>query len=164
MEKWLEIAFYPDYSVSDYGRVRNDATKRIMTLTKNQNDIVTVGLMKHRRQCKLSVAKLVAETFIPPMDKLFDTPINLDGNRENNYLDNLEWRPRWFAVKYFHQFNDARYRRERYQYPIQEIYTRQRFMSSWDAAVQYGLLVNEVYLSTIDNTRVWPTYQKFERI
>ena len=42
----------------------------------------------------------------------FDTPINLDGDRHNNRVENLTWRPRWFAIKYNQQF------RHPYENPI----------------------------------------------
>lgn len=162
MEVWREIRAFPGYSVSDEGRVRNNETGRTMALLKNQNGIVNVGLTKDLVQYKRSVAILVASVFVPKLPQhreAFDTPINLDGDRTNNHVTNIMWRPRWFAVKYFRQF------REGYQIgfamPIEEATTGEQFKSSWDAATKYGLLDREIFVSTINRTYVWPTYQKF---
>ena len=57
------------------------------------------GEQRHR-----SVPLLVAKAFIPQPPGPFDTPINLDGDRHNNHIHNLAWRPRWFAIKYNQQF------------------------------------------------------------
>lgn len=167
MERWREIESFPDYSVSDYGRVRNDHSGHIMALLRNQHGVIHVGLSRDRTQHKRSVAVLVAMAFLPmPEDLTFDTPINLDGDRSNNRSDNLVWRPRWFAVKYFRQFRDTTtwYRNRNYDHPIEEIDKGITFSSSWDAAITYGLLVREVYLSSIKGSSVWPTNQRFRRL
>jgi hypothetical protein len=107
MEDWRDIRFFPGYSVSTIGRVRNDDTGRMMTLMVNQSGVVNVGLTRSREQHRRAVALLVADAFIPrPIREAFDTPINLNGDRMNNTIDNLVWRPRWFAIKYIQQFKN----------------------------------------------------------
>jgi hypothetical protein len=108
MEEWREIRFYPGYSVSTHGRVRNDDTGRMMTLMVNQRGIVNVGLTRSRQQQRLSVAVLVADAFVPrPIRESFNSPINLNGDRFDNRVENLLWRPKWFAIKYFQQFKSS---------------------------------------------------------
>src|SRR3954463_11128186 len=116
---------FPGYSISSYGRVRNDETDRILALTRNQHGVVQVGLMRDGLQYKRGVALLVARAFLdPPAIETFDTPINLDGDRCNNHIDNLMWRPRWFAVKFHQQFDGHI---PKINEPIQEIHTGLRF-------------------------------------
>jgi len=103
-ENWKTIRFFPDYSVSDHGRIRADRSGRLLSLNLNQYGLLQVGLMKGGRQYHRSVPLLVARAFLPEVRGPFDTPINLDGDRQNNHIDNLVWRPRWFAVKYNQQF------------------------------------------------------------
>lgn len=169
MEYWREITEFPGYSVSDRGRIRNDLTDHFLVLQVNQTGVPNVGLVKRcagepPTQYKRSVALLVASTFLPPHEhEQFDTPINLDGNRSNNHIDNLVWRPRWYAVRYFDQF---RRRNDRWviNSPIVDSKTGEQFENSWEAVVKYGLLEQDIYLAMLDRTYVWPTYQVFRTL
>lgn len=160
MEDWCEIVEFPGYSVSSHGRIRNDRTRRIMVVTVNQRGIVNVGLVRAGDQYKRSVAVLVAQAFLSsPGHPAFDTPIHLDGDRLNNHVSNLMWRPRWFAVKYHQQFSN----RERgFPVPVVEVNSGERFRNSWEAALKYGLIDREIAVATLNHTYVWPTYQIFE--
>lgn len=160
MEQWREIRDFPGYSVSTSGRVRNDMTDHIMALSRNQQGIVYVGLTRDRDQHQRSVALLVATAFIPRPFGPYDTPINLDGDRTNNYIDNLMWRPRWFAIFYHKQFK-VRYRHHIHR-PIIDTQTKEVCPNSFECATRYGLLEKDLVLSIHNNTVVWPTYQKFE--
>lgn len=154
------IEDFPDYSISEDGLVVNNHTGRQLSLTINQRGLVQVGLVKHGRQCKRSVSLLVAKTFLdPPALEAFNTPIHLDGDRLNNRIDNLMWRPRWFAVKYQQQFE--RWRGPKVPQRIIEINTKMKFKSSWHAAKQFGLLDQDIADAIEHRTYVWPTYQQF---
>ncbi len=157
--EWKEIPEFPGYSISDEGHVRNDDTGRILVLTQNQHGVSQVGIMCEGTQYKRGVALLVASAFLHrPRSEAFDTPINLDGDRRNNHLSNLMWRPRWFAIKYHRQFhNDKRGFRD----PVVDAHTMEWFPSSWEAAIKFGLLDREIMLATLNRTYVWPTYQEF---
>lgn len=162
MELWRRIRPFPNYSVSDEGRVRNEETFRILTQSQNQRGIAVVGMMRDGVQHKRSVAVLVADYFVPrlPNREAFDTPINLDGNRMNNQVSNLMWRTRAFAIKFFDQFNSPHW----VTGPIEDIMSGERFHTSWDAVMKYGLLHRDIFLAMRNNTYVWPTYQMFRRI
>lgn len=159
MENWKRIRDFPKYSVSDHGRIRSEKTGRIMALSQNQYGVVCVGLMRDGQQYHRSVPKLVAEAFVPHPRGPFDTPINLNGDRWNNHVDNLMWRPRWFAVLYNRQFS------YRYEYPItkpiQDIKTGEVYEHSGICAITNGLLEKDVVLSILNRTYAWPTYQEF---
>lgn len=159
MEHWKVIPTFPRYEVSDRGRVRNRDTERIMRTKLNQYGVVGVGLMRDGEQHHRSVPKLVAMAFLPMEKEAFDTPINLDGNRFNNDVENLVWRPRWFAIQYNRQF------KVRYDRPITraivDINTNKVFFDSFAVATTFGLLERDVVLSIFNRTYVWPTYQQF---
>lgn len=161
METWREIRSFPGYSVSDLGRVRNDVTGRLMTLLQNQHGVLQVGLTKNLTQHRRAVAKLVATAFLQEPPAEFDTPINLDGDRSHNVVENLMWRPRWFAVKYFQQFYENCCS---FNYPIEDIKTGDVFETSWHAATTCGLLDREILVATLNRTYVWPTYQIFRKV
>lgn len=161
-ELWKVIRDFPKYSVSTTGRVRRDESGRILAQSPNQYGVVSVGLMRGNTQFRRSVPLLVAKAFIPHPFGPFDTPINLNGNRYDNRIENLVWRPRWFAVQYNHQF------KEPYGYPItrplRDVKTEIEYENSWDVATKHGLLEKDVVLSILNNTVTWPTYQSFEVI
>ena len=159
MENWAPIREFPGYSVSTLGRVRRDSTGRILVLKVNQYGVVYVGLMGAYEQRQRGVALLVASTFIPRPRGPFDTPINLNGDRWDNRVENLTWRPRVFAVRYNQQFKDP------YDFPItspvRDLETGEEYSNSFDCAVQNGLLERDVVLSILNRTYTWPTYQLF---
>ena len=158
-EKWRSIRGFPKYSVSNLGEIRRDQSGRILNQNANQYGAVFVGLMRGHKQYHRSVPLIVAKAFIPrPL--AFDTPINLDGDRFNNRVDNLLWRPRWFAVQYNRQFN-VPYDNP-IPAPIRDIDTRQEYPNSFEVARAFGLLERDVVLSILNHTYTWPTYQFFE--
>lgn len=162
MEEWKQIKEFLEYSVSSHGRVRHDTRDHIMALTLNQLGIVQVGFSQHGMYYKRAVAPLVAHAFIPRPMGPFDTPINLDGDRTNNYVENLMWRPRWFAVKYHKQFKKANMKRNGLM--IRDTKTGEIFVSEYDACIQFGLLVDDLRHAIVNRTYVWPTYQIFEYV
>lgn len=162
IEIWKPIENFLDYSVSSFGNIRADRTDRILALNQNQYGLVYVGMVRDGKQFHRSVPLLVANAFIPRKLEAFDTPINKDGDRWNNHVENLVWRPRWFAVKYNQQF--------RYPYifhipfEVQDIHSGEVCKNSMDCAKRYGLLESDVVLSIANQTVVWPTYQRFRVI
>lgn len=159
MERWKVISDFPEYSVSDEGRVRTNKTGRILSLSTNQYGVVHVGLMRDGEQRHRSVPLLVARAFLPPSEGPFDTPINLDGDRSNNAVENLTWRPRWFAIRFNQQF------REPYEYsildPVVDLKSGEVSENSLEAAKRYGLIEREIVAAITHRTYVWPTYQEF---
>lgn len=167
MEEWCVVQGFPSYSVSNLGRVRSDIafrngnSGRILELSKNTRGIVYVGMMQNGVQHKRSVALMVAHAFVfTARSHTFTTPINLDGDRENNAADNLMWRPRWFARQYFDQFRGKPH--ARIPRPIVEVKTEEVYENSWVAALTHGLLDVEIFETVRNKTYVWPTYQRFE--
>jgi hypothetical protein len=160
IDEWVSIEGFPGYSVNPLGQVRKDSTRRVLQPRINQYGVPYVGLMRDWRQCIRSLPRLVAMTFLQPPSEIFDTPINLDGNRMNCQVDNLMWRPRWYAIYYVNQFKD-RYENP-IDAPIRSLQTEEVFPDSLSAACRYGLLEREVVLSVLNKTPTWPTYQMFE--
>ena len=89
MENWKSISEYPNYEVSNTGKVRNINSGRILKprLAKGYERVI---LCDHNICKPKTVHRLVAQTFIR------DTNNNLqvnhkDGNKLNNNVENLEW-------------------------------------------------------------------------
>lgn len=157
--KWKHIRGFPDYSVSDSGLVRSEKSGRNLVQTENQYGLVCIGMVYDGIQYHRSVPLLVANAFLPKKSMQFDTPINLDGDRHNNNVWNLAWRPRWFAVKYNRQFKHP------YHNPInamiEDLETGEVDNNSFECAIRYGLLEEDLVLAILNRTYVWPTYQQF---
>jgi NUMOD4 motif-containing protein len=162
MERWIHISEFPGYSVSNKGRVRNDETGRVLALLKNQAGNVHVGMTRGGVQYKRSVAKLVAKAFLTHNTlEAFDTPIHLDGDKENCDVGNLDWRPRWFAARYHSQFQS--YPKVSFNGPVRVAGGPERFRTTWDAVMKFGILEASITESILTGKGVWPTYQIFKR-
>lgn len=162
MSEWMPVRGFPDYSINPEGQIRRDKNGRLLSPRYNQYDVPYVGLMRGWQQCSRSLPRLVATTFLAAPTDIFNTPIQLDGDPRNCRVDNIMWRPRWYAVKYKHQF-EVRYRNP-IDKPILAVEQHEKFPNSFAAGIRYGLLEEEVVLSIINNTPAWPTYQEFELV
>lgn len=161
-DDWYPVNGFPGYSVNPLGQVRRDSNGRILVPRYNQYGVPYVGLMREWQQCIRSLPRLVARTFLQPPSEIFDTPIQIDGDPANCRVDNLMWRPRWYAILYKRQFDD-RYDNP-IDVPVKARNERERFPNSLEAACRYGLLEREVVLSVLNRTPAWPTYQYFEYV
>ena len=162
-DNWIPVEGFPGYSINPLGQVSRDSTGRLLVPRYNQYGVPYVGLMREWQQCSRSLPRLVARAFLPSPSDIFDTPIQIDGDRSNCRADNLMWRPRWYAVLYNRQFEGQRYDRPINE-PVQAIHEQEKFPNSLTAACRYGLLEREVVLSVVNRTPTWPTYQYFELV
>ena len=105
-EEWKTIEDYPNYSVSNLGRVRNDKTGKILKLGKSggyggrQYSHIILWGDDHTYK-GFSVHRLVASAFIPnPGNK---PEVNhIDGDHFNNVISNLEWSTRLENIEHSH--------------------------------------------------------------
>jgi len=87
-EVWLQIENYDNYEVSNFGKVRNKKTGRILKAA-SKGGYCSVGLSAINGKTH-SVHQLVARAFIPnPENKVHVN--HKDKNGLNNKLSNLEW-------------------------------------------------------------------------
>jgi hypothetical protein len=130
-----------------------------MSAPVNQHGVVIVGLMRGPKQHKRSLALIVAGAFIERPNEAFDTPIHLDGNRHNNDISNILWRPLWFARKFNKQFEPGV--RACLGRPVEIIETGEAFENSLAAAKALGVIDREIAISVMTKDYVWPLYQHF---
>lgn len=158
-EIWAQLDEFEDYSISNLGRVRNDIRDSPVALSLTQQGAVKVGLMKGGVQYTRSVKVLVAETFIPKENPLFNSPIHLDCNPRNNRVDNIVWRPRWFAWKYTQQLVDIN--RFKKVGPVVNVKTKVVYKNVVEAAMANGLLFWEVEMAVINQIPVFPSWHLY---
>ena len=87
---WKTVGEFPNYEVSDDGRVRKTGGREL-----KQSNVVgykVVGLDSGRGFIQRKVHRLVALAFLPaPEDPARDQVAHGDGSRTNNRVENLRW-------------------------------------------------------------------------
>lgn len=154
MEEWRTIEEFPDYEVSDDGRVRNGKTRHQLGIYDNGSGVLQVVMRRDTRPCGRAVHKLVATAFLdmPPGDDYI--PMHIDGNPQNNEADNLVWKPRWFAVKMTKQRRQVMPRDDR---PVLEVKTGIVYANALECARTIGALEEQIILTA--QNRYGATYR-----
>lgn len=90
-ELWMEIRDFPQYLVSNHGRVYSVKTDTLLKARSSGWGYLQVMLSDgHNNQTTKSIHILVAEAFVPGWSDGLE-PNHKDGNKENNHESNLEW-------------------------------------------------------------------------
>ena len=158
MEEWLPLVGYPGYEASDLGRIRNTQTNTILAISRTGDARPSVALNKNHVQVKRGLSLLICKTFLPSQRPGFNTPIHLDGDLMNCRASNLVWRPRWFAIQHTSQF----YKDLGETSAVRNVETRVVYRDVWAVVFAFGVLYNDVVLSIINKTYVFPVMHCFE--
>lgn len=75
-----------NYSVSEKGEVKNDCTQRPIAINGG-----AIQISVNKKSRRLSLGKIVAEIFIPKENEEQVCVTHLDGNVNNNSVENLRW-------------------------------------------------------------------------
>ncbi len=99
-ELWRSAKDYEGlYEVSNWGRVRNCRTGRILQPMKNSWGYLQVDLCNDGVHKRCLVHRLVAMAFLSNPDNLAEVN-HIDQNKENNCVENLEWCDHAYNTKY----------------------------------------------------------------
>ena len=97
-EWWKAVENFPDYEVSNCGRVRRRTPAhgtwpgRILKQRRHVRDhYPIVNLWKNRKPHTFPVYKLVAGAFLPLRPSQSHELAHSDGNNQNSHEDNLRW-------------------------------------------------------------------------
>lgn len=94
-ETWKSLN--PFYSVSNFGRIRNDKTNRVLSGSLHKDGYIFVTI--YGKQVPLH--RLIALVFCDGFEE--GKVINhKDGNKQNNFADNLEWVTQQENIKHSH--------------------------------------------------------------
>lgn len=158
IELFKQIPEFPDYSVSNFGRVVNMRKPYHPEMTKSpiKTGDLTVGLTYQQVQYRRSVKVLVAEAFVPGRSDICNTPIQLDGDRDNLRADNIVWRPRWFAWKFRRQFETVQDHDWVWAGPIYVKENDDAYENAYHAAISLGVLWNDIWIGMHEVRPVWP--------
>ena len=106
-EEWKIIKDFENYSVSNFGNIKNNITGKVLKLRINKTGHLTVNVKPNGRYEKSKTFKLhreIAIAFIPNPNNL---PIinHKDGNKLNNDINNLEWSSVSYNMKHAYDNN-----------------------------------------------------------
>lgn len=167
-EVWATCAYFENYEVSNWGRVRHAAKQTLKKFSYNNYDIPYVSLwdLHLRRRVNKAVATLIAETFIPKERDDFDTVVHLNGDRSDISVRNLKWRTRSFAINYHRQVS-SRSAREFVDHTFICMEDNSLHYSTYQVGMKEGVLPSAVWSSVLHNDqwydpeRPWSRYSVF---
>ncbi len=89
-EEWKEIEDYPNYLISNYGRVFNSQRNRIVRGSLDRQGYIRVTLIQKNEYVSQAVHRIVAFAFV---EGYFEGAVvrHKDGDESNNAAWNLEW-------------------------------------------------------------------------
>jgi len=92
MEEWREIKDFENYSVSDFGNIKNNITNKVLKNTL-KGGYYNITLTNNKNKKPFKVHRLVALAFIDNPENKPDVN-HKDKNKQNNNLTNIEWMTR----------------------------------------------------------------------
>lgn len=92
IELWKDIPITANmYAVSNFGRVRNNNTRKVLKPACLRSGYLAVALQCGGKQKTFSVHRLVAEAFVSGRANGKNIVNHIDGDKNNNLASNLEW-------------------------------------------------------------------------
>jgi hypothetical protein len=92
-EEWRPIVDFPNYSISNFGRVANSRGKLLAIQFNEYNGYYQVALWRYNKGHARTIHRLVATAFIDIIPGSNDVN-HMDGDKSNNFVGNLEWTTR----------------------------------------------------------------------
>jgi len=163
-EEWRIVREFPNYQISNKGRVFNSKRNQHMRTSVTPFGHVKITLTdydgsRHTR----SVAQLVADMFVPHPNYMCDHLMVLDGDLLHVEASNLAWRPRWFAWKYTRQLKVPQ-PRQYHNLAVRNVTTGDEYESIIHAGMTEGLLFENIWRSTYTRQETYPHGSVFEII
>lgn len=94
-EEWKRVADFPDYEISNLGRVRNSSGKVLKPQQNPKNGYMQIMLHNgiNGKKIKLHYLHRLVATYFLPQPQEGQTQINhKNGDKQNNTASNLQWK------------------------------------------------------------------------
>jgi HNH endonuclease/NUMOD4 motif-containing protein len=91
------------YVVSNKGRIKSLLTQKILKEHSTPQGYKQIGLYIRSKRKSFMVHRLVAETYIPIKNSNYYEVNHIDGNKNNNAIENLEWCTRQENLEHAHK-------------------------------------------------------------
>lgn len=89
IEKYVKIEQYPDYYISSLGNIKNKKGRQLKP-RKHRDGYIEYYLYRNGKGYHVKAHRIVAMAFIPNPNNLPQVN-HIDEDKENNYVNNLEW-------------------------------------------------------------------------
>lgn len=170
MERWKTIEDYPNYMVSDMGRVKSlnyhrTGKEKFLKDSKDKDGYLYVNLSKEGKVKKFKVHRLVASAFLDNPNNLPEVN-HINEDKTDNRFENIEYCDRFYNMNYGT-------RTERTQKPILQFTKEGEFVKKWVSAtqVQKELGINQSHISKCCKGKkksiggyIWGYEKEYERI
>lgn len=143
MEKWRVIKDFPNYSVSDFGNVKNNKTNKNIKLTI-KGGYYNISLKNNLCKKTLKVHRLVALAFIENLENKPEVN-HKDKNKLNNYINNLEWNTRLENCQ--HRSIGLNYKSNKNK-PIYRLSKDEEILEQYNSIEDAGIWANENKLTS----------------
>ena len=137
MEIWRNIKDYPDYQVSNMGRVKSlnynrTGKEKILKNIKNNFGYLYVRLCKDGKQKNYTIHRLVATAFI---DNPNNYPIinHINEDKTDNRVENLEWCTQQYNINFGTSIERAAKNRS---IPVLQFTKEGELVRKWESATQ----------------------------
>ena len=87
MEEWKVLVNYPNYSVSNFGNIKNNKKDKLLSPSIHKSGYLTVQLFKNGIRKSLTLHRIIAEGFLGDFESKYID--HIDRNKLNNKIDNL---------------------------------------------------------------------------
>lgn len=145
-EIWKDIEFDKNYKVSNTGKIYSVRSNKIINGEKTKKGYIRVALTNAKRYL---VHVLVAQTFIPnPENK--EQVNHIDGNKQNNCVENLEWTTQSENMKHAYKLGLQRHRKSGEIYnarAVVQLDLDNNYIREWDSIseAQQTLKINHIW-------------------
>ena len=135
-EIWKNIEGYPNYMVSNMGRVKrlgNDKSRKekILKQQLDKNNYLTIGLVKDKKQKYFRVHRLVAQAFITNTNN-YPVVNHKNEIKNDNRVENLEWCTVGYNNKYGSRIERVA---KANSIPILQFTKEMEFVRKWESAM-----------------------------
>lgn len=161
-ELWMRLPEFPNYEISDLGRIYNLPRQKFMATSKTTHGHLKISLVNRFGRHDRSVALMVAQMFVQPPDLLCDRVVIRNDDLEDVRAVNLMWRPAHFAWKYIRQLRTETLPGYYCNLEVMNMITKVKYKNIIDAGLEEGLLFEDIWRSTYTGNSVYPHHHRYE--